>query len=810
MIQTSPFPVRPLALRRIWGVVAFALLLTAAAVGVLLGVPIGGEMSVTLRLVAWLLLAWALPGLLLALTWRLPEADWGDIGLAALGLGTAWLVLLALGIHWLPGPIALWHLLAFYGGGMVVLGGILALRATRQPQRIAPVDRRTLLWGLALLAVACLLRLPGLGYHEFHADEAVLLRQSGRAIRGEDDALANHTKGPGEIAVITSLYRAVGTADEGTARLPFALMSIGSVLGVAWLGLRLVNGRVGMWAGLLLALNGLALGLSRIAQYQAAVLLLSVLSVWAMWAFARRGRHAYLTLAAAFCTAGLVMHYEFGLLAPALIWLLVVGWRRSSTPHVVARVGALATLAAAAALAAAYLPAFFSDYFETTQGYLANRLGGPGVMNLPFLIEMGTFYNSSYFFFGLVLLAAVGTWLAWRRDRLTAALLTLWWLPFFVLYIFIVRYPGTHFYLLMQSWSLLAALPLAALTGWQPQTALPLAALTRQPQTALPLAALTRQPQAAQRNGLRYGLLALVALWLGVSTYYLYLLFYRQAPEYLVNIDKERVGLYWAPFPTPQKPRFGFPILEGWKALGVLGEWGYLGDTYATNDDNWAIRRWYLTAYDKRDFDEQPDFIFVARHLQEVNPEFDDAYLDAYTRAGEVRVRGEPRIEIWARTPLPVAYVTYDLEPFVQPFQDDVAALTPPAPPPARVRDVPLGDALLLRRAGVNTLNPARGETLHLELIWEPQAPLPVDYKLFVHVAGPDGVPVVQWDGLPGLNTARTSTWAVGEPFTDHVLMPIPADAPAGSYRLLVGLYDPATGDRLGATAVDLGEVTIR
>ena len=50
-------------------------------------------------------------------------------------------------------------------------------------------------------------------------------------------------------------------------------------------------------------------------------------------------------------------------------------------------------------LAAVYLPAFFSDYFETTQGYLANRLGGPGVMNVPFFVEMGTFYNSSYFFF---------------------------------------------------------------------------------------------------------------------------------------------------------------------------------------------------------------------------------------------------------------------------------------------------------------------------------------------------------------------------------------------------------------------------
>ncbi len=785
MIQSTPYPARPLALRRVWGLIALLLVVTAAAVVVLIAVPADSGALIGARAVAWLLLTWVLPGILLALSWRLPRANSVDVGLAALGLGVGWLVLGALLIHWLPGPIALWHLLAFHGGGVLALSAWLAFHPPYQYQsacvslRPSPLDRRTLLWGLALLLVACTLRLPGLGYHEFHADEAVLLRQAGRAIRGQEDALANHTKGPGEIAIITSLYRAVGTADEGLARLPFALMSVGSVLALAWLGKRLVDGRVGLWAGLLLAANGFALGLSRIAQYQAAVLLLSALSVWAMWVFARQARRQYLALAAVFCTTGLVMHYEFALLAPALILLLVVGWRRSSTPDAVTHTGVLATLVAAVVLAAVYLPAFFSDYFETTQGYLANRLGGPGVMNLPFFVEMGTFYNSSYFFFGLALLAAVGTGLAWRADRLVAALLTLWWLPFFVLYIFIVRYPGTHFYLLMQSWSLLAALPLAALVG-------------------------------TRRAWLRWGGVALVVLWLGVSTTYLYLLFFRQAPEYLINIDKERVAWYWSPFPTPQKPRFGFPIQEGWKALGVLGEWGYLGDTYAANDDNWAIRRWYLTAYRKRDFDEQPDFIFVARHLQEVNPAFDDAILDAYQRAGEVRVRGEPRIEIWARTPLPVAYVTYDAEPFDPLFRQDVAALTPAAPLPALVRDAALGDALLLRRAGVNTLHPAQGETLHLELVWVAQAPLPVDYKLFVHVAGPDGVPIAQWDGLPGLNTARTSAWEVGEPFTDHVLMPIPADVPTGTYRLLVGMYDPANGERLGATAVDLGEVTIR
>ena len=77
-------------------------------------------------------------------------------------------------------------------------------------------------------------------------------------------------------------------------------------------------------------------------------------------------------------------------------------------------------------------------------------------------------------------------------------------------------------------------------------------------------------------------------------------------------------------------------------------------------------------------------------------------------------------------------------------------------------------------------------------------------------MAGADGVPVAQWDGYPRWNTARTSTWAPGVEVVDHLLLPLPDDLPPGDYRLLTGLYDPATGARLGDQAVDLGALTVR
>ena len=557
-------------------------------------------------------------------------------------------------------------------------------------------------------------RLPGLGYHEFHADEVVLLRQAERAVEGQDDALAEHTKGPGEIAVALTVFRALNTASETTHRLPFALMSVGSVLAVAWLGMRMFCGHstcgglsggaslsgAGVWAGVLLAANGFALGLSRIAQYQPAVLLFSVLAVLAMWEFSRgtachsredghppsshaAEQHRWLTLAAAYSAFGIVMHYEFALLAPALLYLAWRGWQRAPDRGRVLTAVLAGAAAAAAVVVAAYLPALIHPHFSTTQGYLSNRMGGAGTFNVAFFAEMGTFYNSTYYFAVLVVLVIAGTLIGWRRARIPVLTLTLWWLPFFVLYIFVVRFPGTHFYLLMQSWCLLAAIPLAALTA------------------------------PSQRPTLRWTAFALAGVWLLISTHYVYLLFYRQDPEYLVNYETERVPFYWAPFPVPEKPRFGFPIHEGWKAAGTLGAWGYLPGTsvdedgeidatYNSNDRAWSLRRWYLTPFSKRDFEERPDYIFVAKHVQEAEPDYAAAeeagLLDDYVRAGEIRVRGEPRIEIWTHTPLP-AYVSLDAEDFDTPFLHDVAALAPWPDPTPRVRDAALGDTMTLQSA---------------------------------------------------------------------------------------------------------------
>ena len=76
-----------------------------------------------------------------------------------------------------------------------------------------------------------------------------------------------------------------------------------------------------------------------------------------------------------------------------------------------------------------------------------------------------------------------------------------------------------------------------------------------------------------------------------------------------------------------------------------------------------------------------------------------------------------------------------------------------------------------------------------------------------------DGALVAQHDGPPNGGYTPTTTWTAGRPIHSRSgLATAPVLAP-GSYRLIAGLYDPATGDRLpvdqNGDFIELGYVTV-
>jgi hypothetical protein len=88
------------------------------------------------------------------------------------------------------------------------------------------------------------------------------------------------------------------------------------------------------------------------------------------------------------------------------------------------------------------------------------------------------------------------------------------------------------------------------------------------------------------------------------------------------------------------------------------------------------------------------------------------------------------------------------------------------------------------------------------------------NYTVFVQLLNSDWQVVAQEDLQPQAGAAPTTTWLPGEILTDPHTLPLPGQLPAGDYRLITGMYEPATGRRMsistGGDFVDLGTVTIR
>ncbi|MFQ5398062.1 MAG: hypothetical protein ACE5E7_00535 [Anaerolineae bacterium] len=122
------------------------------------------------------------------------------------------------------------------------------------------------------------------------------------------------------------------------------------------------------------------------------------------------------------------------------------------------------------------------------------------------------------------------------------------------------------------------------------------------------------------------------------------------------------------------------------------------------------------------------------------------------------------------------------------------------------------GQAIRLNQASfTGRLTP--DQPLEVTFVWESLTPVQIDYTVFIHLLNPDGTLAAGNDGPPLGGLYPTSFWSPGEQLIDpHIWQP---DLPPGSYTLQIGLYDPATGQRLpvnegeAADRVILGTVKI-
>jgi 4-amino-4-deoxy-L-arabinose transferase-like glycosyltransferase len=118
-------------------------------------------------------------------------------------------------------------------------------------------------------------------------------------------------------------------------------------------------------------------------------------------------------------------------------------------------------------------------------------------------------------------------------------------------------------------------------------------------------------------------------------------------------------------------------------------------------------------------------------------------------------------------------------------------------PPVATARPADFGPNIHLR--GFEQIDlPHQRIPASIKLFWETRDPPAADYTLFAHLIGPDGKRYAQVD-IP----YPTSQWGTNRLVTTVLPLAALARLPTGSYRLIIGLYDQASGQRLSIGAND-------
>ena len=102
------------------------------------------------------------------------------------------------------------------------------------------------------------------------------------------------------------------------------------------------------------------------------------------------------------------------------------------------------------------------------------------------------------------------------------------------------------------------------------------------------------------------------------------------------------------------------------------------------------------------------------------------------------------------------------------------------------------------------------GDDIPVTLYWRPRGSLSPDRELFLQLLDGRGQMAAGWQGPP-IAWLPTSQWT-NEPLRTQHKLRVPADLPPGEYRMIAGLFDPASGQRIAwgkADALELGAVAI-
>jgi 4-amino-4-deoxy-L-arabinose transferase-like glycosyltransferase len=768
------------------------------------------------RIVAAILLLFFLPGWAWLEAWlpRPRQGIWRVIVAAGLSfvftsLGTLYLV-------YLPGPLAERYLLMLCAA-ITFPPLVVALR--RQNPSLGWPDRRLWLLLVLVFVAAAAIRLPRLGYAEFHEDEVEVTSLAVRAINGEDYAVFLHRKGPVQMVVPLAGWLLAGRITEGWARLPFAMASLLGVLTVTLLAYDVAGWWGGLATGLLLALNGYFVAFGRMVQYQALIFFLASLALVCLWWVLEDGRPALVWLAALGLALSMLAHYDALVYLPVAAYL---GWRIWRRWPAVRWALLAASMLAVVILLSFYVPYARDPQFEHTRSYLIESRVGTNWLynNLKTLRRLDEDYSSRFYLpvlwilslvvvaryrpttwawsavMGGALIAAwttirwpgiwqlgwlnlslipwallfLGGWVGLRHQRPGYEALWMWWGVPLLAYVFLVDDPRTHLYVAYPGWAIVAGLGAATL----------------------------RQELSKKRRlvPVRLFLPAIgVALALLVAGYQTMIFLPTESTSLRLRTQWDRT-IGSALYDELPKPRtyFGYPRRVGWKAAGWLVTSGRLPTDFRSVGEDFSVPIWYTFETPRSCYDD-PQLYMVAQPLDRLDNALRERLAGQYVQSATVYSEGYPRLSLLVKGvggDTPDRYDLADIEPVFDSWATPDRFTSAGRPvEPLKVRFAGIAE---LSGFSLSDQQIAPGEILSVYLYWQSVTETNVAFRAFVHLG--ENPVWGQHDDDPACRLP-TTVWRAGQTAVGQFRVVPAPETPPGDYPLVVGLYHPTTGERL-------------
>jgi 4-amino-4-deoxy-L-arabinose transferase-like glycosyltransferase len=269
--------------------------------------------------------------------------------------------------------------------------------------------------------------------------------------------------------LVTLIVRIItGEYGEWQTRLPFSLASLVNVY-IVYLFVRDIYGkRAALWAGALTGSCGLLVAFGRIVQYQAFVMLAVSLTALFLQRWILKDEPRYLYFGLVSYAFGVLAHYDSITFLPALLLLLLLGfrsrehWTSSHLQHL--------SLASALALFIAgsfYVPFIFRPGFASVSEYLQGRVVGES-RRATFIrtYQLLDLYLPPLYEKIIGALIVVGSATVLRSKTRAFVLVVLTWFGApFVFYMFLGGDPRSHIYMYVLPGMILAAIGIDAIAS---------------------------------------------------------------------------------------------------------------------------------------------------------------------------------------------------------------------------------------------------------------------------------------------------------------------------------------------------------